>query len=275
MKKGISLIVLVITIIVMIILAASVVITLSNTGVINRASQAVDATNEAQVQDFAALVWADAYMDNKRGQDLIDEVTNKLEQQGIKEDKWNMNISNTGIEVTVKVILPTAPTNVSAIEVGTDTVKVQAVGGTIENGEIAGYQYSMDGTNWSETISEGVSYTTPALTTGSQWIVYVRTVSVDGKYSDPIEYGIIRFSISSTKFYAKSGMNWYEWANSIYNNSNRWVCKNLNYEVTDGGTFSSGYRWIYKKSNDDIRGNVPIETTSYNIGIALPAVPIG
>ena len=75
MKKGISLIVLVITIIVMIILAASVVITLSNTGVIDRAGQAVDLTNEAQVQDLAALIWADAYMDNLRGQDLIDKVT--------------------------------------------------------------------------------------------------------------------------------------------------------------------------------------------------------
>ena len=66
-KKGISLIVLVISIIVMIILAASVVITLSNTGVINRASEAVDLTNEAQVQDMAALIWADAFMDNLRG----------------------------------------------------------------------------------------------------------------------------------------------------------------------------------------------------------------
>ena len=59
MKKGISLIVLVITIIVMIILAASVVITLSNTGVINRASEAVNLTNEAAVQDLAALIWAE------------------------------------------------------------------------------------------------------------------------------------------------------------------------------------------------------------------------
>ena len=44
-KQGISLIVLVITIIVMIILAAAVVITLSNTGIIDRAGKAVDLTN--------------------------------------------------------------------------------------------------------------------------------------------------------------------------------------------------------------------------------------
>ena len=101
-KQGISLIVLVITIIVMIILAASVVITLSNTGVINRASQAVDLTNEASVQDLAALTWADAYMDNKRGTDLVNEVTTKLGEQGVTADKWNITVTDTGVTVTNK-----------------------------------------------------------------------------------------------------------------------------------------------------------------------------
>ena len=49
-KKGISLIVLVITIIVMIILVAAVVVTLNNTGVIGRAHEATDKTNEALVK---------------------------------------------------------------------------------------------------------------------------------------------------------------------------------------------------------------------------------
>ena len=102
MKKGVSLIVLVITIIVMIILAASVVITLSNTGVINKASEAVDLTNEAQVQDLAALLWADAYMDNKRDEALVTEVTTKLEEQGITLDKWNISVTNTGVTITSK-----------------------------------------------------------------------------------------------------------------------------------------------------------------------------
>ena len=95
-KQGISLIVLVITIIVMIILAASVVITLSNTGVINRASQAVDLTNEASVQDLAALTWADAYMDNKRGTDLVNEVTTKLGEQGVTVTNKNSS-SGSGL----------------------------------------------------------------------------------------------------------------------------------------------------------------------------------
>ena len=65
-KEGISLIVLVITIIVMIILAASVVITLSNSGIINKASDAVSATNLAEVEQLASLTWAEEFMDGKR-----------------------------------------------------------------------------------------------------------------------------------------------------------------------------------------------------------------
>ncbi len=101
-KKGISLIVLVITIIVMIILAAAVVISLSNTGVIDRASQAVDLTNEAQVQDLAALVWADAYLDNKRGDALVEYVEEKLRGNGIILSDWEITISDTGILIKAK-----------------------------------------------------------------------------------------------------------------------------------------------------------------------------
>ncbi len=101
-KKGISLIVLVITIIVMIILAASVVISLNNTGVIDKASQAVGLTNEQQVQDLASLIWADAYMNEYRDEELIYEVTTKLSEQGVTSDKWKIEISNTGISVSNK-----------------------------------------------------------------------------------------------------------------------------------------------------------------------------
>ena len=101
-KRGISLIVLVITIIVMIILAASVVITLSNTGIINKANQAVDLTNAQQVQDLAALLWADAYMNNLRDEELAGEVTRKLGEQGVTASEWNITVTNAGITVTSK-----------------------------------------------------------------------------------------------------------------------------------------------------------------------------
>ena len=65
MKKGISLIVLVITIIVMIILAAAVVITLNNTGIINRANDAINKTNLRQAEIIAQTIWAEG-IQNKR-----------------------------------------------------------------------------------------------------------------------------------------------------------------------------------------------------------------
>ena len=98
-KQGISLIVLVITIIVMVILAAAVVITLSNTGIINKANQAVDKTNEKQVQDLAALVWADAFMDGKRGEELKTEVETKLKDYA---SVYNITVTDTGVAVTKK-----------------------------------------------------------------------------------------------------------------------------------------------------------------------------
>ena len=104
MKKGISLIVLVITIIVMIIIAATVVISLSNTGIIDRADQAVQLTNEKQVQDFAAMVWAEKYMDEYRGEDLTREVLEELEAEGITADDWNITITDSGITVKNKVV---------------------------------------------------------------------------------------------------------------------------------------------------------------------------
>ncbi len=127
-KQGISLIVLVITIIVMIILAASVVITLSNTGIINRASEAVGLTNEAAVQDMAALIWADAYMNNKRGTELVSEVTTKLGEQGVTADKWNITVTDTGVSVNSK------SSCVSGHAFGEWVTKVEASCSTSTNG---------------------------------------------------------------------------------------------------------------------------------------------
>ena len=86
----------------MIILAASVVISLSNTGIIDKAGQAVDATDAAQVQNLAALAWADAYMDNYRGNDLKTKVEEALTDAGVALTDYNITVSDTGVEVEKK-----------------------------------------------------------------------------------------------------------------------------------------------------------------------------
>ncbi|MBR6689611.1 MAG: hypothetical protein IKL68_06320, partial [Clostridia bacterium] len=50
----------------------------------------------------AALTWADAYMDNLRGQELIDKVTEELGKQGVTADKWDITITDTGVSITNK-----------------------------------------------------------------------------------------------------------------------------------------------------------------------------
>ena len=95
-KQGISLIVLVITIIVMIILAASVVITLSNSGIINRASEATGKTNRAQIEQYASIVWADAFMDGLRGDALKDAVLDKLKDY---EEDYTFEVTDKGVNV--------------------------------------------------------------------------------------------------------------------------------------------------------------------------------
>ncbi len=101
MKKGISLIVLVITIIVMIILAASVVLTLSNTGIINRATEATESTNLKNVQQLATLIWSEAYLD--KTPDLnADYIKDKLEDEGINTDNYEIIVGNGGVTVTLK-----------------------------------------------------------------------------------------------------------------------------------------------------------------------------
>ena len=100
-KQGISLIVLVITIIVMIILAASVVITLSNTGVINKAGQAVQITDTKQIEQLVNMAWADAYAGGKRTeQELKEAVEQSLTQNKVNTDKIAIGVTDKGVIVS-------------------------------------------------------------------------------------------------------------------------------------------------------------------------------
>ena len=80
-KRGISLVTLVITIIIMIILAGVIIVSLSNSNIFDRASEAVDEYNLKQVQSLASLKWLDAYYDKdinteKEYEDLPISLTN-------------------------------------------------------------------------------------------------------------------------------------------------------------------------------------------------------
>ena len=103
MKKGISLIVLVITIIVMIILAATVIISLNNTSIIDKANQAVNDTNAQQIQNLAMVAWADAYMAKRTDPsiNIEDEVIKALEDKKIDTSKYDIQVTDQGVNVNV------------------------------------------------------------------------------------------------------------------------------------------------------------------------------
>ena len=74
-KNAISLIVLVITIIVMSILAATIIITLSNTNIISEANDAVEKTEAQQVEEMKALMLADGMLGKNPESQTIGDTT--------------------------------------------------------------------------------------------------------------------------------------------------------------------------------------------------------
>ena len=99
-KQGISLIVLVITIIVMIILAAAIILSLSSNGIIDRANEAVEKTDKAQVQILANTIWMDAYLDgNRTASALRTEVVKGLKNKGITADDYVVFNNGNGVEI--------------------------------------------------------------------------------------------------------------------------------------------------------------------------------
>ncbi len=130
MKKnqGVSLIVLVITIIVMIILASAIIISLSNNGIIQNAKKAVDLSNEQQVQEMLEITVA-----------LLKQ-ENKLDETNLKEE-LTKNF-NEEVEVTKETD-------------GSYTVGVKETYFTIEDGKIVKGKYD----KWDGTSSEPTNMT--------------------------------------------------------------------------------------------------------------------
>ncbi len=142
-KQGISLIVLVITIIVMVILAGAIILTLNNSGIINKASEAVEETNLATVKEVASLAWAEAYADGVRTvEDLADgtkgfetRIKEALKKNGIDLNKYLLNITTSG--VTTKLLEEVW------IKQGFTVVKGEQV---LEIGDVVAYDETAGGT---------------------------------------------------------------------------------------------------------------------------------
>ena len=102
-KKGISLIVLVITIIVMVVLASAVVVTLTNSGIIDRATDATETSNLKQVEQLANLAWSEAYLDKaKTDAEFEGKVLDTLDKNGVNTDDYIIEADRNGVTVSLR-----------------------------------------------------------------------------------------------------------------------------------------------------------------------------
>ena len=102
MKKGVSLIVLVITIIVMIILAGTIIISLNNSGIFEKASEAIEIANLNEVKNIAEMAWGDAYANGARKQlELEKAVMDALKKNNITQQHYKgyiIKVTTKGVE---------------------------------------------------------------------------------------------------------------------------------------------------------------------------------
>ena len=134
-RQGISLIVLVITIIVMIILASAVVVTLSNANIIDRAGDAVDKTNIKQVEQIASIAWSEAFLEKYRGADLRDKVYETLREGGVNPYDYNITVTDKGVTVIDKEkagTLLVGPWELKITKTSGKVTKAVVTNGTVE-----------------------------------------------------------------------------------------------------------------------------------------------
>ncbi len=88
-KQAISLIVLVVTILVLSILAATVIISLSNTNIIAEATNAKNASDIANMKEAANLIYANSYLE-KNGVVTREDIVEGLKSQGFSDDQIDL-----------------------------------------------------------------------------------------------------------------------------------------------------------------------------------------
>ena len=101
-SKGISLIVLVVTILVLSILAATVIISLSNTNIIMEATNAKNAADIANMKEAANLIYANSYLE-KNGTVTRENIVAGLKSQGFSDEQIDLiKIEVKDGEVTIQ-----------------------------------------------------------------------------------------------------------------------------------------------------------------------------
>jgi len=99
-KRGISLIILVITIVVMIIIAGVIIVSLSNSEIIDKSSNAVEVTNLKTALDVAKTKWAEAYASGIRTKEGLEAaVMSGIEKANGDLTKYKITVTTKGVKV--------------------------------------------------------------------------------------------------------------------------------------------------------------------------------
>lgn len=147
MKKGISLIVLVITIIVMIIIAGAIILSLNSSNVTNKANWAQVSADRANLQSELAVILADTIAEQKigEGQDYIG-VTVADVKANAKYSAWSTKVENTNTRFAIYQPEDTDPAAMKVVMYITDK-EASAFGLTVNSDNtIAGYDWVKVGT---------------------------------------------------------------------------------------------------------------------------------
>ena len=94
------------------------------------------------------------------------------------DEKDNNSIIITNIDKEA----PTAPTEIEYSST-INSITVRAIGGTDNLSGVAGYQYSINNSSWTETIVQGDSYTFNGIKANTTVTIYARTVDNTGQTS--------------------------------------------------------------------------------------------
>ena len=87
----------------MIILAAAVIISINNTGIIRESNKAVDAKEEKEIQHLVSLAWSEAYMEgNRTTEDLKASVDEKLKDYDLSGYKYTITEKGAFVDHVTK-----------------------------------------------------------------------------------------------------------------------------------------------------------------------------
>ena len=87
----------------MIVLASAVVVTLSNSKIIDRATDATETSNLKQVEQLANLAWSEAYLDKaKTDAEFEGKVLDALDKNCVNTDDYIIEADRNGVTVSLR-----------------------------------------------------------------------------------------------------------------------------------------------------------------------------